>query len=64
MEVPLPETIVTDELNARRQSIEQQLVYAGMTMEAYLFSGAIYWLICFALSRWSRSLEASGPKGH
>ena len=36
MEVPLPETIVTDELNARRQSIEQQLAQAGMTMEAYL----------------------------
>jgi len=38
--------------------------WVGMNMEAYLFSGAIYWLICFALSRWSRSLEASGPKGH
>ena len=36
MEIPLPETIVTDELNARRQSIEQQLAQAGMTMEAYL----------------------------
>jgi trigger factor len=36
MEVPLPEGIVTDELNARRQSIEQQLVFSGMTMEAYL----------------------------
>ena len=36
IEVPLPETIVTDELNSRRDSIEQQLVYAGMTMEAYL----------------------------
>jgi trigger factor len=36
MDVPLPEGIVTDELNARRQSIEQQLVYAGMTMDAYL----------------------------
>lgn len=36
IEIPLPETLVTDELNARRQSIEQQLVYAGMTMDAYL----------------------------
>jgi trigger factor len=36
MEIPLPEAIVTDELNARRQSIEQQLVYSGMTMDAYL----------------------------
>ncbi|WP_100962136.1 amino acid ABC transporter permease [Bosea sp. FBZP-16] len=31
--------------------------WVGMNMEAYVFSGAIYWLICFALSRWSRSLE-------
>ena len=36
VEIPLPETIVTDELNARRQSVEQQLAYAGMTMDAYL----------------------------
>jgi trigger factor len=28
--------MVTDELNARRQSLEQQLVMAGMTMEQYL----------------------------
>lgn len=31
--------------------------WVGMNMEAYVFSGGIYWLICFALSRWSRSLE-------
>lgn len=36
VEVPLPETIVTDELNARRQGIEQQLMYAGLTMDKYL----------------------------
>ena len=34
--VPLPESMVTDELNARRQNIEQQLSYAGITMEKYL----------------------------
>jgi trigger factor len=38
VEVPLPETVVTEELNARRESVEQQLMYAGMTMEAYLDS--------------------------
>jgi general L-amino acid transport system permease protein len=32
--------------------------WVGMSMEAYVFSGAIYWLICFGLSRWSRSLES------
>ena len=36
VEVPLPETMVTDELNARRQNIEQQLGYAGISMEKYL----------------------------
>ncbi|MEP9381405.1 trigger factor [Nocardioides sp. KR10-350] len=36
VEVPLPEGIVTEELNARRQNIEQQLAFAGITMEKYL----------------------------
>jgi len=36
VEVPLPDTLVADELNARRQNIEQQLQFAGMTMEKYL----------------------------
>ncbi len=34
--VPLPEGIVEAELNARRQNIEQQLGFAGLTMEKYL----------------------------
>ncbi|HEU5455736.1 MAG TPA: trigger factor [Nocardioides sp.] len=36
VQIPLPETMVTDELNARRQNIEQQLMMAGITMEKYL----------------------------
>jgi trigger factor len=36
VDVPLPETIVADELTARRRSFEQQLAYAGVTMEKYL----------------------------
>ncbi len=36
IEVPLPEVMVTDELNARRQNIEQQLAFAGITMDKYL----------------------------
>lgn len=36
VEVPLPESIVADELNARRQNIEQQLAFAGITMDKYL----------------------------
>jgi trigger factor len=36
IEIPLPEGIVTEELNSRRQSVEQQLAMAGMTMDKYL----------------------------
>jgi trigger factor len=35
-EIPLPESVVTEELAGRRQEIEQQLMYAGMTMDQYL----------------------------
>jgi trigger factor len=38
VEIPLPDTIVDQELNARRENVQQQLTYAGMTMEAYLES--------------------------
>lgn len=36
VEIPLPEGIVTDELNGRRQMLEQQLAYAGLTLTNYL----------------------------
>lgn len=36
VEIPLPDTLVADELNARRASIEQQLGHAGLSMEQYL----------------------------
>ena len=36
VDIPLPETLVADELNSRRQNIEQQLAYAGITMDKYL----------------------------
>ncbi len=36
VDIPLPETVVADELNSRRQNIEQQLAYAGITMDKYL----------------------------
>ncbi len=38
VDVPLPEGVVESELTARREQIEQQLGFAGMTMEAYLDS--------------------------
>ncbi|MGJ9413095.1 trigger factor [Aeromicrobium sp. CF4.19] len=36
VEAPLPETLVTEELGARREQVEQQLAQAGLTMEGYL----------------------------
>jgi trigger factor len=36
VEVPLPESMVADELTERRTSLEQQLAYAGMTLDTYL----------------------------
>jgi general L-amino acid transport system permease protein len=32
--------------------------WVGMSLEAFAFSGALYWLICFAISRWSLATEA------
>jgi trigger factor len=36
VEIPLPETVVADELTQRRSTIEQQLAYAGVPLEKYL----------------------------
>jgi len=36
VEVPLPDAVVDQELKARRESVEQQLAFAGMSMEEYL----------------------------
>ena len=38
VEVPLPDGVVDSELTARRDQIQQQLGFAGMTMEQYLDS--------------------------
>ncbi|MGH3509027.1 MAG: trigger factor [Nocardioidaceae bacterium] len=38
IDVPLPESVVAGELAARRESIEQQLSFAGMGMQEYLDS--------------------------
>jgi trigger factor len=36
VEIPLPETVVADELTERRSNVEQQLAYAGIPLEKYL----------------------------
>jgi trigger factor len=37
-EVPVPDSVLAEELKARRENIEQQITFAGMTMEQYLDS--------------------------
>jgi general L-amino acid transport system permease protein len=36
--------------------------WVGKTWEAYAFAGAVYWLACFGLSRWSRRVELKGAR--
>jgi trigger factor len=36
LDIPLPDALVADELTSRRQGVEQQLMYAGITMDKYL----------------------------
>ena len=36
--------------------------WVGKTWEAYAFAGAIYWLACFGLSRWSRRIEIKAAR--
>src|SRR5512139_400021 len=36
VEIPLPDGVVDAELKSRRENVQQQLMYAGMTMEQYL----------------------------
>ena len=31
--------------------------WVGLNFEAYLFAGAVFWIVCFAMSRWSQRLE-------
>ena len=36
VDIPVPDGIVDSELDARRENVQQQLMYAGMTLEQYL----------------------------
>jgi len=36
--------------------------WLGYDAEAYIFCAAVYWIICFSMSRYGRSIELSGPR--
>jgi len=38
--------------------------WLGYDAEAYIFCALVYWVICFSMSRYGRSIEARGPKQH
>lgn len=38
--------------------------WLGYDAEAYIFCAAIYWIICFSMSRYGRSIEMRGPREH
>jgi len=31
--------------------------WVGLNLEGYVFAGAVFWIVCFAMSRWSQRLE-------
>jgi general L-amino acid transport system permease protein len=38
--------------------------WIGLSMEGYVFAGAVYWVFCFAMSRYSAGLERRLDTGH
>jgi general L-amino acid transport system permease protein len=36
--------------------------WLGYDAEAYIFCATVYWIICFSMSRYGRSIELSGPR--
>ena len=40
----------------------QEPAWSGVGVEAYLFASAVYFLFCFAMSRYSRGLEQGAPE--
>ena len=44
-------------------TVEQRLVLLGKIVEAYVFVGAVYWIICFSMSRYAAYLEVKYQAG-
>jgi len=40
------------------------VAWIGLSMEGYVFAGAVYWIFCFAMSRYSAGLERRLDTGH
>lgn len=46
------------------QTILKDVAWIGSFVEAFLFIGLVYWICCFAMSRYSQSLERRLETGH
>jgi general L-amino acid transport system permease protein len=46
------------------KAASQDAEWLGFDAEAFVFCAFIYWLLCFSLSRYGRSLEARGQNSH
>jgi general L-amino acid transport system permease protein len=44
------------------KAASQDQVWLGHEVEGYVFCALVYWIICFGMSRYGRSLEQRGPK--
>ncbi|MDD3310598.1 amino acid ABC transporter permease [Pseudodesulfovibrio sp.] len=44
------------------KAASQDQLWLGHEVEGYVFCAAVYWVICFGMSRYGRSLEKRGPQ--
>jgi len=44
------------------KAASQDQTWLGHEVEGYVFCAAVYWVICFGMSRYGRSLEKRGPQ--
>jgi general L-amino acid transport system permease protein len=54
---------IFDLLNSAKTAVNEP-AWRGFGLEAYVFVGVIYFLFCFAMSKYSQDLEAELARGH
>jgi general L-amino acid transport system permease protein len=54
---------IFDLLNSAKTAVNEP-AWRGFGLEAYVFVGVIYFLFCFAMSKYSQDLEAELSRGH
>ena len=49
---------------AVKKSVETDFSWKKYFIEAFLFSIVVYWIYCFAMSKYSQKLERDFARGH